>query len=222
MNPIKPTIKTEILPIIIIILMAILSYFFYQSFPDEVPMHWNIQGEVDDYGSKAMGAFLMPAMAFGMYLLFLALPLMDPKKERYKEFRKVYHIFKILLLSFFLIIYLLIATASFGYEVNIGAWVSAMVGILFILLGNYFGKIKPNWFMGIRTPWTLSSEEVWNKTHRLGGKVFILGGLTMALITLFPPAWQSIVFVVLILTIVLVPIVYSFLLFRKNNKNKDL
>ena len=93
-NPIKPNFKTELLPLVIILITGGASFYFFKNFPAEVPMHWNMAGEVDRYGSKMMGAFLFPAILLGMYLLFLVLPFMDPKKERYEQFRKVYHLFR--------------------------------------------------------------------------------------------------------------------------------
>ena len=178
-NPIKSTIKTELLPIIIILAAVISSFYFYSNFPDKVPIHWNVAGEVDRYGSRTIGAFLFPAIILGMYLMFLGIPYIDPKKERYTQFKRVYHVFKNLLIVFMTAMYFITSFNALGYDISVATWIPLMVGALFVFLGNYMSKLKPNWFMGIRTPWTLSSEEVWNKTHRLGGKVFIGGGVIL-------------------------------------------
>ena len=219
-NPVKPTIKTEILSIIIILLAVISSFYFYAHFPEQVPIHWNVSGEVDNYGSRALGAFLFPGIILGMYLLFLALPYLDPKKERYLEFRKVYHIFKAFLVLFMAVIYFISSFNALGYNIPVQFWVPVLVGLLFIVIGNYMSKIKPNWFIGIRTPWTLSSEEVWNKTHRLGGKAFIIGGGLMMLIALVPLPWIMPLFAIMLLTVVLGPGVYSYILYAREQKNK--
>ncbi len=217
MNPIKPTIKTEILPIFLVVLAIIASFYFYANFPEQVPIHWNVAGEVDNYGSRAIGAFLFPGIILGMYLMFLFLPLIDPKKERYNQFRKVYHIFKTILIALMAAIYFIASLNALGYNIEVGVWVPVLVGLLFIVLGNYMGKIKPNWFMGIRTPWTLSSEEVWNKTHRFGGKMFMLGGLLIALNSFLPVNYRLGVFIVAIVLVLLGTVGYSYVVYLKEN-----
>lgn len=219
-NPIKPTIKSEIMPIIFILIACFSSFYFYAHFPDQVPLHWNFAGEVDSYGSRIQGAFLMPAMMIGMYLLFLFIPLIDPKKERYAQFRKIYHVFKGVLLFFMLLIYYALGLSGLGYNIEIGTWIPVFVGLLFIILGNYMGKIKPNWFMGIRTPWTLSSEEVWNKTHRFGGKAFIIGGVLMVFMSLIPVAYKIPIFIIVIVIVGFLPIIYSYILFIGEKRAK--
>jgi len=218
MNPVKPTIKTEILPILLVVLAIIASFYFYANFPEQVPIHWNVAGEVDNYGSKAIGAFLFPGIILGMYLLFLILPFIDPKKDRYKEFSKVYHIFKNIIILFMIAIYFISSSNSLGYSISIELWIPILVGLLFIIMGSYMPKIKPNWFIGIRTPWTLSSEEVWNKTHRFGGKIFVVGGLLMAPMGFLPVTWRLPLFFIIIALIILGTVVYSYLAYLQDKK----
>ena len=220
-NPITPTFKTEIWSIILISIAVTASFYFYAHFPEQVPIHWNMAGEVDNYGSRATAAFLFPAIVLGMYLLFIVLPYIDPKKERYAQFRKVYHVFKTFIIFFMVAIYFVASLNALGYKIPVGLWTPALVGLLFIIIGNYMSKIKSNWFIGIRTPWTLSSEEVWNKTHRLGGKVFILGGALMISMYFLPIKLRWPLFVVIIIIILLGTIGYSYWLFRKEEKRKD-
>ncbi len=221
MSPIKPTFKTEILPVIIVILAIISSFYFYANFPEQVPIHWNAAGEVDNYGSKTLGAFLFPGIILGMYLMFLIIPYIDPKKKRYVEFRKVYHVLKTVLVFFMAVMYFIASFNALGYNISVERWIPIMVGALFVLLGNYMSKIKPNWFMGIRTPWTLSSEEVWNKTHRVGGKVFMLGGVIIALTAFMPVAFRMIIFFIAVGLILAGTIVYSYIAYRQEENNKD-
>jgi uncharacterized membrane protein len=218
MSPIKPTFKTEVLPLAIIIAMAAASWYLYQLFPEQVPMHWNFAGEVDSYGSRAVGAFLMPAMAAVIYLVMLGLPFLDPRKARYAQFARTYHIFKALLVAFFALLYALISASSLGYPVNIGIVMPIAIGLLFIVMGNYMSKIKPNWFMGIRTPWTLSSESVWNKTHRAGGKIFIGGGLLFILEPFLPRTYQAPVFIFVIALLLVGTLGYSYVAYRSEKK----
>ncbi len=220
MNPTKPSLKTEAVSILFVVSAIVLSFYFFRVFPEKVPTHWNFAGEVDQYSSRAFGAFLLPAMLVGIYALFYFLPYLDPKKERYAQFSKVYHFFKTFIIFFMFVIYLLTGLAALGYKISIGTWVPALVGVLFVFMGNYFGKIKPNWFMGIRTPWTLSSEDVWNKTHRLGGKLFILAGIIMVIIPFLPASWASGLLIGVVAIAALVPMIYSYLLYSKEQKQK--
>ena len=219
-NPIKPSVKTEIIPVLLLIIIAVASIYFYNHFPDKVPTHWNFAGQADGHSSRAVGAFALPGMLIGFYLMFLTLPLLDPKKERYQQFKKVYHVIKGLIIIFMATIYTAASLTVLGYNVPINKIVPFLVGGLFILLGNYFGKIKPNWFLGIRTPWTLSSEEVWNQTHRLGGKAFVLGGVSIMFIPLFPAFLFPWLLLGVVFSISLGPIVYSYILYKREEKNK--
>jgi uncharacterized membrane protein len=220
MNPIKPTIKTEIFPLLMISLCCLLSFYFYAHFPERVPTHWDFNGNVNGWSSRAVGAFLIPGMLVGMYLLFLSLPYLDPKKERYAQFGKVYHIFKGLILVLLAVIYVFAGLAGLGYNINIGLWSPLLIGILFIAIGNYFGKIKMNWFMGIRTPWTLSNEEVWNKTHRLGGKLFMISGVVLALMPWYPEIWRLPLFVLVMVILIFGTLLYSYVLYRQEQSKK--
>ena len=214
----KFTFKTEIIPILIILISIALGFYFYSVFPDKVPMHWNVHGEVDRWGGKFEGAWLMPLIAIGMYLLFLILPLIDPKKEKYKQFAKVYHIFKAVIIIFMFGVYLVASFNALGYNVRVEVWVPIVIGLLFLILGNYMGKIKTNWFMGIRTPWTLSSDEVWNKTHRLGGKLLMLTGILMMLTPLLPAKSLLWTIVIPVAIVAIIPLIYSYILYRKVKK----
>lgn len=218
-SPIKPTIKTEIVPIVLVGASLIASVYFYRHFPDRVVTHWNFAGQPDGYSSKAFAAFFFPLLNLGMYLLFLGLPYLDPKKNRYPDFAKVYHVFKAVIIGVMSIIYGIVGLAGLGYSVAVEKVLPAIIGVLFIVMGNYMAKIKPNWFMGIRTPWTLSSEEVWNKTHQLGGKLFVLMGVLMVAMGFWNNKIMWYIFTVGVIGVALVPMVYSFILYRKLKSN---
>lgn len=221
--PIKLSIKTEIIPVIMILISVAASFYFYAHFPERVPSHWNFRGEIDGWSSKTMGAFFLPVLLIGMYLMFIALPLFDPKQERYEQFAKVYHIFKISILLILAATYFIASLNGLGYDISVGFWIPILIGAMFAVLGNYMGKIKMNWFVGIRTPWTLSSEEVWNKTHRFGGKVFIIGGILLASTAFLPEYLILPVFIVDILMLSLGTLAYSYIIYRqygrKNHKD---
>ncbi len=219
-NPVKPTLKTEILPLLILVAAIISSFYFYSHFPEKVPTHWNFAGEVDDWGSRAI-AFVIPAVMVGIYILFLVFPFLDPKKEKYEQFSKVYHVFKGVMILFMAMLYFATSLNILGYNLPIGIIVPVGVGVLFIIMGNYMGKIKSNWFFGIKTPWTLSSEEVWNKTHRFGGKMFMLGGVLIALDSFSPIDWRLPIFIIAIIIVLLGTVGYSYLVYLKEKKPRN-
>ena len=219
-NPIKPNFKTEIIPILVLLITAVSSFYFYYNFPEQVATHWNIAGEADGWSSRVFAAFGFPMIMLGMYLLFFILPYLDPRKNRYGQFRKVYHFFKGILVFFMAFIYFISGFKNIGYNINLELWIPITVGALFMLLGNYMGKIKPNWFLGIRTPWTLSSEEVWNKTHRFSGRMFLIAGLLMMLTGFSPIGLKMPIFVTAMTIILLGTIGYSYLAYRQEENKK--
>ncbi len=218
MSIIKPTLKSEIFPIIVLSATVLLSLYFYANFPELVATHWNFEGQIDNYNSKFVGAFTIPLLIIGLYIMFLVLPYVDPKKDRYQEFAKTYHIFKGLIIGFMSIIYVTASLVNLGYPIPIDLVVPTLIGILFIVMGNYMGKIKHNWFMGIRTPWTLSSENVWNKTHRVSGWLFIGLGTVMLTTPLLPKAIITPFFFSAIIITVIGSMAYSYFLYHKENK----
>jgi len=214
----KINFKSELFSWIILFAVIILSVWAYPQLPERVSSHWNLQGEVDGWSSRKFHSLFFPILTIVMYFGLLLMPLLDPKKERYQEFIKTYNLIRHALLFVMGAIFFAATFFNLGYNINIGAIVGALVGALMIFLGNYFGKIKRNWFIGIRTPWTLSSENVWNKTHRFGGRLFMLWGLGMmcapwlkgnlALIIIF----SGLIFIILFIY------VYSYLLFKQEKR----
>jgi len=217
-NPIKPTLKTEIAPLILIIASVILSFYFYARWPAQVASHWNFRGIVDGYSSSVFMAFFFPLLFIGMYILFWVLPYIDPKRERYAEFAKTYHIFKAVIIAALFAVYVATGIYNLGYNFNVGIAVAVIIGILMIIIGNYLGKIKFNYFMGIRTPWTLASETVWNKTHRVGRWLFILFGTALIVSPFLPEALGIIVFIAGAVIAIVGSFFYSYIAFIQEKK----
>lgn len=186
----------------------------YPSLPDPMPSHWNAGGEVDDYMALPWGALILPLMMFGMWLLFLALPAISPKGFRMSRFMGVYATIINTILAFQLLITGVVLAAGMGYPVDMNRVVPIGVGVLFVVIGNYLGKTTRNFFLGVRTPWTLASDEVWRRTHRLAGWMFVLAGIIIAATGVFNIIWIWL-FLGVALTAALVPVVYSFLLYRR-------
>lgn len=203
-------------PAILIMLVAVCSsYYFYLHFPDHVPTHWNFAGEVDGWSGRGFAAFFFPLLIAGIYALMLLLPLVDPLRSRYQEFSRGYQVIRVSLVIFMTVIYFITSLVGLGYQISINKVMPVGVGLLFIILGNFLPKIKKNWFVGIRTPWTLSNEEVWNKTHRLGGKIFIIAGLLFMSALWLSERYYLWVFAIIMIGIVAGSFGYSWWLWKK-------
>lgn len=219
--PIKLSLKSEAAPIILIVAAWIFAFYFYAHFPAQVVTHWGFDGRPNGYMGKAGGAFAIPGLLTGMYLLLLGLPWLDPKSDRYAEFGGVYNFFKTAIIFVLFAVYIASGFYNLGYAVNINVIVPLLVGLLMIVLGNFMGKIKRNWFVGVRTPWTLSSENVWNKTNRFGGFMLVLFGVVLIISPLLPKTLAIIAFVASALAMALGTILYSFLVYRKEKSNQQ-
>jgi len=176
--------KNEITILVIILFSFILSFYFYPQMPEEIVSHWNAQGQVDGYISKFLGLFLMPFILIGLALLFNVIPRIDPLKKNIEKFRRYYDGFIILFLLFMLSIHLHGILWNIGIEINPFVILPIGFGLLFFCIGILCENTKRNWSIGIRTPWTLSSDVVWDKTHKIGGKLFKIAGV-IALVGVF-------------------------------------
>lgn len=189
--------------------------YIWDELPDRIPMHWNAAGEIDRYGDKSemwMLPFMLPVLA---YVLMTVVPYIDPKKK-IEQMGGKYHTLKFyLVLSTTLLCMGILFMMQQGGETK-NNWIAAGIGFMFLVLGNFFKTIQPNYFVGIRTPWTLEHPVVWKKTHLLGGKLWFVGGLClMALAFILPPQHAFIFLMIVSAILVFVPIVYSYLEFKK-------
>jgi uncharacterized membrane protein len=200
------------------ILMAglfIAAVLVYPHLPAQVPGHWNIEGEVDKYYPRSFGAFFAPVLTVGIYLLMLFVPFVDPRRENYVRFAGAYTYLRWGLVLFMCILYVTTILVALGYPVNVAMVVKAMVAILLTIIGNFMGQFRHNYFVGIKTPWTLANEEVWHRTHRMGGRIWVAGGLVCLAKAPLQSNWSAIVFFVAIMIMTIVPIAYSYFLYRK-------
>ena len=199
----------------IILLSIVAGAVLYNYLPEQVPIHWNVHGEVDGYGGKFMGAFGLPLTTLAVYILMVIIPRIDPKRENYAKFTGAYNAFMAAFVIFMLTLQTAILLFTFGYNVNIGIVTQIGVGLLFVIIGNYMTRVRHNYFFGIKTPWTLANETVWRKTHRFGGILFVIAGLgTIASVV----TWPELRFIVTIsaaIGVALISMIYSYLLFKK-------
>jgi uncharacterized membrane protein len=201
--------------LVLIIGAAIAGVLLWNQLPEPMASHWNINGEVDGYISKFLGVFLLPMMTLGLFLLFLAVPNIDPLKANIAQFRETFNLFIVFFVGFMIYVHALTLLWNLGYtNISINDAIMPAMGLLFILIGSLLRKAKRNFFIGIRTPWTLSSDTVWDKTHQLGAILFTLTGIltivgaffggTISFWMLFVPLMGSTIFL----------LVYSYVLYK--------
>jgi uncharacterized membrane protein len=212
------TRTTTIVVLMMIAAATLAGLLLWNRLPDQMASHWNIHDQVDGYMSKFWGVFMLPLLSLGMFLLFLVVPSIDPMKANIAQFRESFNLFMVLMVGFMLYIYGLTLAWSLGvnnFRMS-GAMLPA-IGLLIIFLGFMMRQAKRNFFIGIRTPWTLSSDTVWNETHRVGAVLFIVSGVlaciggffggTTAFWMMFAPILGSTLFL----------LVYSYVLYQRES-----
>ncbi|MEZ4854613.1 SdpI family protein [Flavobacterium sp.] len=210
------TLRKELPFILIMLLPFIYLAYIWNNLPEKVPLHWNGAGEIDRWGSKTEMLIPIVLLIFVPYVIFAFLPKLDPKGKLNKMVNKLNQLR--FLFSLFMSVLAIFIIYSTQQTASKPTFVFVLIGFLFAVLGNYFKTIQPNYFIGIRTPWTLENEEVWKKTHLLGGKLWFAGGLLMAISCLCIKNPLSLyIFFSITAVITLVPIVYSYIEFKKLN-----
>jgi uncharacterized membrane protein len=197
----------------LVILSFVMAAALYNRLPQLVPTHWNARGEADGFTSKPWGPFVLPIVMSGVYLLLMVIPRISPRGYRVDPFQGVFEIVQATILAFLFLVTVLALLAGVGVPVPMDRAIYAGTGLLFIVLGNFMGKFTKNFFVGIRTPWTLASDEVWLRTHRLGGKLFVLCGVVLLGSGVL--GGGPIPLLVAVAVAVGIPVVYSYLLYRR-------
>jgi len=211
-------LKKELPSIVIVLIPFIYLAYVWNQLPEKVPMHWNINGEIDRYGEKIELLLIPFLLPFLVYMIFLIIPKIDPKNNLNKMGNKLQTI-KVLTTTFMSLIALFIIYTAKNQSVTNPNYIVLLIGVLYVILGNYFKTIKANYFIGIRTPWTLESETVWKETHKLGGKMWFIGGIIIVLSSLILDKQPNLtLFLIITGIIAIIPIVYSYIIFNKEKK----
>ncbi len=214
----KSTVKKELPLITIVLIPFIYLVYIWNKLPEKVPMHWNLQGEIDRFGNKSELILVPVLLPLLTYVILLIIPKIDPK-NKIKNMGNKYQTIKILLTIFMSTLALFILYSSKNQSFENPNYIVLLIGVLYTVLGNYFKTIKANYFIGIRTPWTLESETVWKETHKMGGKMWFIGGLFIVFSSLIldkQPNFTLFIIVTGIITII--PIIFSYIRFEKYKK----
>ena len=211
----------ELILWVLIVIPFIYLAMVWENLPAKVPTHFDLAGNPNDWSEKTSLPYMIAAMGIGSYLLMLLIPYFDPKKKIAQMGDKYYSLRFIMTLFMSVISFYLLYVSNKG-EINPNLLI-ALVGAFYAVLGNYLQSVKPNYFIGIRTPWSLENEETWRKTHRLGGKLWLTGGLLTMLIAFVVKSntMLAITFGTVTAVVAIVPVVYSYLEFRKIHKNDE-
>jgi uncharacterized membrane protein len=203
------------IPLLIVIAAFLASALVYPRLPETMPTHWDMSGRPDGWSNRTWGALMLPVFLLALWALALILPKIDPRGSNYAKFQGAFEAIIDSLMLFVLALHVVVLRASLGDPVQMQRIMPIGVGVLLIVIGNLLPRARPNWFVGIRTPWTLSSDRVWEKTHRFGGRVFVAGGLLIIIAALF---WVGAAHVVLMAVISLCAaavLIYSYLEWKR-------
>ena len=217
MENVKKYKTTIIVTTLITLLPIVFGLIIWKKLPEQIATHWGADGQADGYSGKAFAVFGMPCILAALQLFVSFITLNDPKRRNIHKKPLALVLWIIPVVS--VLMNCMTYAVALGMKVDVGIIVSILIGLLFIILGNYMPKLQQNYTVGIRIPWTLNSTENWNRTHRLGGKMFILGGFLLIITGFLGSvigdfgALAAVIAIALICTGV--PAVYSFWLFKR-------
>lgn len=207
----KPA-RTLIVSAVFMVIAAGVAAWLYPRLPAQMPVHWNASGQIDRYRPRSWVAAMPALLIAGIAALTVLLPLISPRRFEIAPFARIYGLLMLVTQGVILVVGLSVLLAGAGYPLPVPMIVMLAVGTLFMVIGNYMGKLRRNFFVGIRTPWTLSSDAVWERTHRMGGWLFMLGGLVAIVATLAgAPLWIALS---ALIAAALLPVAYSFWIYR--------
>lgn len=188
----------------------------WDKLPEQMPIHWDVNGEVDNWASRPVAVFVLPLILFAVQWLCFLLSGLDPKRRNINN--KVMGVVLSIIPSLNVVIHTIMYLYAFNYTPNIQLVICVLLGVLFILIGNYLPKCKQTYTLGIKLPWTLHDEENWNATHRLGGKLWVCGGIAMLFVGLLPSVAAFVTMLAIVLMMCLIPTIYSYRLYKKKSQ----
>ena len=209
------------IPLLIVVAAVVASLLVYPTLPARVVTHWDIKGNPNGWSSRFWGAWLMPVFLAAVWGFMRVMPAIDPKGRNYAKFGSAFEGIIISIMVFLLGLHIIVLRSAMGYPVAMQRVLPLGMGALFVVMGNLLPRARPNWFVGIRTPWTLSSDRVWEKTHRFGGKIFVAGGLLILLAALFAPQWAHITLFLIVAACAAAVLIYSYVEWRREKTSGE-
>lgn len=207
---IKKHLKTLIITSIMTLLPIVAGIYLWNTLPEQIPSHWNVNGEIDGWSSKPFFVFGLPGIMLAAQWLCVLGTAADPKKANHSD--KVMHLVLWIIPMLSIVLSAMTYMTVLGHTVRVEMIMPLIIGLVFTIIGNYLPKCKQSYTVGIKLPWTLSSEENWNRTHRFAGRLWLVCGLGIMLTAFIGGFW---VFLPIVLVMVLVPTLYSYILYRK-------
>lgn len=198
------------IPLLLVVAAVVVSIFYYSKLPEQMATHWSASGEPNGYSSRLVGGWLLPLMMALVWVILRAIPHIDPRRANYEKFSGVYEALVILILGFMLVMHVVVLMAATGTAIKMERVMMPAVGAFIAIMGLLIPKAHPNWFVGIRTPWTLTSDLSWERTHRIGGALFVLLGLLMIATTFIVPEVAIWILVAAAVAIVIFLFAYSY------------
>ncbi|MFH1209331.1 MAG: DUF1648 domain-containing protein [archaeon] len=209
--------KTILISLVIILISFIISIYLYPRMPEQMASHWNINGNVDGYSSRFIALFIIPMISLVLLLIFAIIPKVDPLKKNIKEFIHYYEFFILILIIFLFYLYILTIFWNFGLRFNFISVLAPAFAILFYYIAILLEKSKRNWFIGIRTPWTLSNDKVWDKTHKLASILYKISAF-ICLIAIFFQKYALLFIIAPIIIFSIYLVIYSYTEYKKLKK----
>jgi uncharacterized membrane protein len=203
-------------PVVLALVAAAMSAAVYTRLPETMAVHWDLDGNPNGWMPRAVGAAFGPVMILLLGFLMRVVPRIDPRAENYARFGEAYEVIVASVLVLMLVTHGIMLAIALGYHVSVARVVPALVGVLFVVIGNMMPLVRPNWWFGIRTPWTLSNDRVWTRTHRLAGFCMTGGGLLMIVAALvLPPSLGLPVLLTVAVAATVGPALYSYLTWKR-------
>jgi uncharacterized membrane protein len=204
---------------LLIVATLVFSLVMYSRLPERLPLHWSLNGAIDRYGTRAEGAFLLPGLMILVWAFMRFVPRIDPRRANYAKFGDTYDLIVNSLLALFAVMHVALIGTALGWPVAMERVIPALVGLQFIILGNALPRARPNWWFGIRTPWTLSNDRVWTRTHRVGGYLLAGAGIVLLIAATLPRAWTFVLGIAAVAAASLGSLIYSYFAWKQETSS---
>jgi uncharacterized membrane protein len=204
---------------LVIATAAALSAAAYPRLPASMPVHWGFSGEADRFGTRIEGAWLLPAVMVAVWLVMRLLPRIDPLRANYAKMQSTYEFIVNTVLTAMLAMHLVVLAAGLGYAVPMRRFIPLLLGVFFVAFGNVLPRTRPNWWFGVRTPWTLSSDRVWTRTHRVAGYAMTTTGVVVVVAAALPGSWPLVVAMGVAVVAAFWMVIYSYVAWRQEQRS---